>query len=217
MYTPLNFLDLKRASLKKHINFLKARLLELVTGFSVKNPEGNSWNLVGKNGHKSNQIVYWHKNSSSKSKTKTLVSISAFRNKYWPNPYQYCTSMRIYSTLTHINNVSGKVAAIKRRDMMTNSQPKHPSLPELLSVERVKNTLQACTGVQSGAVFAHVAPLFHTCEHLNSDRGSFCSHNYTVKWSSGTALFNKGDTKHSGDQAARRTGSTRLICPWWCN
>lgn len=49
---------------------------------------------------------------------------------------------------------------------MTNSQPKHPSLPELLSVERVKNTLQACTGVQRGAVFAHVAPLFHTCEHL---------------------------------------------------
>lgn len=51
--------------------------------------------------------------------------------------------MRIYYTFTHINIVSGKVPTTKRTDMMTNSQPKHPSLPEFLSVERVENSLHA--------------------------------------------------------------------------
>lgn len=46
--------------------------------------------------------------------------------------------MKIYSTLTHMNNESGKVAMIKSRDMRTNSQPKHPSLPEFLSAETVE-------------------------------------------------------------------------------
>lgn len=56
--------------------------------------------------------------------------------------------MRIYYTFTHINIVSGKVATTKTRDMMTSSQPKHPSLPEFLSIGRVENTLQAHIGVQ---------------------------------------------------------------------
>ena len=37
-----------------------------------------------------------------------------------------------------MNMVSGKVAVMKRREMMTSSQPKQPSLPEFLSVERVE-------------------------------------------------------------------------------
>lgn len=65
--------------------------------------------------------------------------------------------MRIYYTFTHMNIVSGKVATTKRMDMMTSSQPKHPRLPEFLSVGRVDNTLLASTGTKTNhfCMFAH--------------------------------------------------------------
>lgn len=36
----------------------------------------------------------------------------------------------------HMKSVTGKVTATKTRDMITNSQPKHPRLPAFLSVEK---------------------------------------------------------------------------------
>lgn len=97
---------------------------------------------------------------------------------------QLCTSVKIYSTLTHINMEIGKVATTKRRDMRTNSQPQHPSLLECLSVDSEKHftDLYSCTERHSALHNFHGT--FHLFTQLNSNM---------IQWE--IPPFNPGVTK----------------------
>lgn len=77
--------------------------------------------------------------------------------------HQYYRSIAKYFTLTHIKIVRGKVSIINRRDIRTNSQPKHPSLPEDLSVES-KEHVVSCTGIWRVTLNWQHFWLSHFCE-----------------------------------------------------